>query len=169
MPVNAASRARPKAERFLSSQTGRTCLFPSFPALRTGLLSLSPSGTSPHRTIPALILTQMGALGNAKLLSNLAVVDALLGKKDDAIAEARRATEMLPVSKDAVDGPGLLMNLAAVYAWTGESDHAFEQLETLVKIPNGLYYGNLKLDPYWEPLRNDPRFAKLTAELAPKD
>jgi TolB-like protein len=109
------------------------------------------------------------SLGNAKLLSNLAVVDALLGKKDDAIAEARRATEMLPVSKDAVDGPGLLMNLAAVYAWTGESDHAFEQLETLVKIPNGLYYGNLKLDPYWEPLRNDPRFAKLTAELAPKD
>ena len=109
------------------------------------------------------------SLGNAKLLSNLAVVDALLGKKDDAIAEARRAAEMLPVSKDAVDGPGLLMNLAAVYAWTGESDHAFEQLETLVKIPNGLYYGNLKLDPYWEPLRNDPRFAKLTAELAPKD
>ena len=109
------------------------------------------------------------SLGNAKLLSNLAVVDALLGKKDDAIAEARRAAEMLPVSKDAVDGPGVLMNLAAVYAWTDESDQAFEQLETLVKIPNGVYYGNLKLDPYWEPLRNDPRFAKLTAELAPKD
>lgn len=107
--------------------------------------------------------------GNAKLLSNLAVVDALLGKKQDAIAEAKRAVEILPVSKDAVDGPGILENLAVVYAWTNESDRAFEQLNVLTKIPNGIYYGNLKGDPYWEPLRKDARFAKLTAELAPRD
>ena len=107
--------------------------------------------------------------GNAKLLSNLAVVDALLGKKENAIVEAKRAVEMLPVSKDAIDGPGILMNLAAVYAWTNEPGPAIDQVEVLAKLPNGLYYGNLKCDPYWEPLRNDPRFAKLTAELAPRD
>jgi TolB-like protein/Flp pilus assembly protein TadD len=107
--------------------------------------------------------------GNAKLLSNLAVVDALLAKKQDAIAEGKRAVEKLPISKDAVDGPGILMNLAAVYAWTNESDQAFEQLNILTKIPNGIFYGNLKLDPYWEPLRKDPRFEKLLAELAPRD
>jgi TolB-like protein/Flp pilus assembly protein TadD len=110
-----------------------------------------------------------GSPGNAKLLSNLAVVDALLGRKEDAIAEAERAVEALPVSKDAVDGPGVQMNLAAVYAWTGEPDRAFEQLDILVKLPNGIYYGNLKGDPYWEPVRKDPRFARLTAELAPKE
>jgi TolB-like protein/Tfp pilus assembly protein PilF len=107
--------------------------------------------------------------GNAKLLSNLAVVDALLGKKENAIGEAKRAVEMLPVSQDAIDGPGILMNLAAVYAWTNEPGPALDQLEVLAKLPNGVYYGNLKGDPYWEPLRKDPRFAKLLAELAPRD
>jgi TolB-like protein/Tfp pilus assembly protein PilF len=116
-----------------------------------------------------LNLKVQGSPGNAKLLSNLAVVDALLGKKEDAIAEANRAVNALPVSKDAIDGPGIQMNLAAVYAWTNEPDQAFEQLDILAKLPNGIYYGNLKGDPYWEPLRKDPRFAKLAAELAPKD
>ena len=116
-----------------------------------------------------LNLKVQGSPGNAKLLSNLAVVDALLGKKEDAIAEAKRAVNALPVSKDAIDGPGVQMNLAAVYAWTNEPDQAFEQLDILTKLPNGIYYGNLMGDPYWEPLRKDPRFAKLTAELAPKD
>jgi tetratricopeptide (TPR) repeat protein len=110
-----------------------------------------------------------GSPGNAKLLCNLAVVDALLGKKEDAIVEAKRAVEMLPVSKDAIDGPGVLINLAAVYAWTNEPDRAFEKLGILTKLSNGIYYGNLKGDPYWEPLRKDPRFEKLTAELAPKE
>ena len=110
-----------------------------------------------------------GSPENAKLLSNLAVVDALLGKKGDAIAEAKHAVKMLPVSKDAIEGPGLLMNLTAVYAWTNELDRAFEQLDILAKLPNGIYYGNLKSDPYWDRLRKDPRFEKLLAELAPKD
>jgi TolB-like protein len=107
--------------------------------------------------------------GNAKLLSNLAVVDALLGERESAIIEAKRAVETLPISKDAIDGPGVLMNLAAVYAWTSEPGSALDQLQVLAKVPNGIYYGNLKGDPYWEPLRKDPRFAKLTAELAPKE
>ena len=107
--------------------------------------------------------------GNAKLLSSLAVVDALLGRKEDAVAEAKRAIEMLPISKDALDGPGILLNLAVVYAWTNELAMAFETLGPLVKTPNGLYCGQLKLDPYWEPLRQDPRYEKLLAELAPRD
>jgi hypothetical protein len=106
---------------------------------------------------------------NAKLLSNLAVVDALLGKKQDAIGEAAHAVEMRAASKDALAGPGIRVNLALVYAWTNELDLAFETLGPLTTIPNSIYYGELKLDPRWDPLRKDPRFDKLLAELAPKD
>jgi hypothetical protein len=63
----------------------------------------------------------------------------------------------------------VLINLAVVYAWTGEPDLAFETLSPLTKTPSGIYYGKLKLDPLWDPLRKDPRFEKLLAELAPKD
>ena len=107
--------------------------------------------------------------GSADLLSQLAVVDALLAKKETAIAEAKRATEMLPPADDAVDGPPLLINLAVVYAWSNELDLAFETLEPLVKMPSGVFYGQLKLDPLWDPLRKDPRLDKLLAELAPTD
>ena len=106
---------------------------------------------------------------DAGLLSELAVVDALLNNSDTAISEAKRTCEMLPVSKDAVDGPGLLINLAVVYAWTNELDLAFVTLGPLTKMPFGIYYGQLKRDPYWDPLRKDPRFDKLLAELAPRD
>jgi TolB-like protein/Tfp pilus assembly protein PilF len=102
-------------------------------------------------------------------LSTLAVVDALLGKKFDAITEAKRAAQMLPIAKDAVAGPCILLNLAVVYAWTDELDEAFAILDPLAKTPNGIYYGDLKLDPYWEPLRTDPRYQKLLADLAPRD
>jgi TolB-like protein/Tfp pilus assembly protein PilF len=106
---------------------------------------------------------------NAKLLSNLAVVDALLGKKGDAISEAKQAAEMSPNSRDALAGPGILMNLAFVYAWTNELDLSFATLAPLVTTPNGIYYGELKLDPHWEPLRQDSRYQKLLTELAPKE
>jgi hypothetical protein len=106
--------------------------------------------------------------GIAPLVSTLAVVDALLGKKEDAIAEPKRAVEMLPVSKDAVDGPTMLTNLAVVYAWTGQEDLAIAALAPLVKMPCGPFYGQLKLDPLWDPLRNDTRFDKLLADLAPR-
>ena len=76
---------------------------------------------------------------------------------------------MLPISKDAVQGPDLLGNLARVYTWANEPDLALETLGPLTKIPSGVYYGDLKLDPSWGPLRKDPRFEKLLAELAPKD
>ena len=108
-----------------------------------------------------------GNVVNARLISDLAVVDALLGQKEAAIAEAKRAIEMLPIYKDAVNGPGIMMNLAVVYAWTNETDLAFEKLSPLTEMPFGIFYGQLKRDPYWDPLRSDVRFDKLLAQLAP--
>ena len=106
---------------------------------------------------------------DAGLLSQLAVVDALLNNSDIAISEAKRACEMLPVSKDAVDGPGLLINLAVVYAWTNELDLAFTTLGPLTKMPFGIHYGQLKRDPYWERLHKDSRYEQLLAQLAATD
>jgi serine/threonine protein kinase/cytochrome c-type biogenesis protein CcmH/NrfG len=105
----------------------------------------------------------------ANLLSQLAVVDALLGKREMAIAEAKRAVEMRPTSIDAIDGAALRLNLVVVYAWSNDLDLAFETLAPLIRTPFGVNYGDLKLSPYWDPLRKDPRFDKLLAELAPKD
>jgi TolB-like protein len=106
---------------------------------------------------------------NSALLSALGCVDIALGSKPLAISEAKRAVEMLPISKNAVQGPNLVVNLARVYTWANEPDLALETLGPLTKIPSGVYYGDLKLDPSWDPLRKDPRFEKLLAELAPKD
>jgi serine/threonine protein kinase len=104
-----------------------------------------------------------------RLCSQLAVIDALLGKKEEAVAEAKHAIEMLPASSDAIVGPAIALNLAVVYAWVDEPDLAFETLVPSAKLPAGICYGDLKLDSLWEPLRKDPRFDKLLAELAPHD
>jgi len=98
----------------------------------------------------------------------LGVADAALGHKDDAIREGRRAVELLPVTKDSIVGALLLQNLALIYAWTGEKDLAFEQLTIAAKLPGSLSYGELRLHPYWDPLRDDPRFEKIVASIAPK-
>jgi hypothetical protein len=86
--------------------------------------------------------------------------------KEVAISEAKRAIELLPISKDALSGRAIEMNLAVVYAWTNELGLAFEKLSSLTKVPNGIFYGELKRGPYWEPLRQDPRCEKLLAESA---
>jgi TolB-like protein len=104
---------------------------------------------------------------DAGLISALGLIDAALGRKQEAIQEARRAAEMLSISKDAVEGPPLVFRLALVYAWTNEPDLAFQELAISVKAPAGVHYGELKLDPAWDPIRKDPRFEKLLAQLAP--
>jgi tetratricopeptide (TPR) repeat protein len=108
---------------------------------------------------------------NAFLLSVVATIDLALGHNEEAILGAKRATEMMPISKDAMIGPLLVKTLAFVYAWAGEWNLAFEQLDILVKRPNNsfLNYGDLKFDPAWDPLRKDPRFDKLLTELATRD
>ena len=89
-------------------------------------------------------------------------------QEDDAIAEARRAVDLKPVAKDSMKGPGLVSNLALVYAWTGERSRAIEQLNIVAKIPAGPTYGELKFDPTWEDLRGDPRFNAIMVSLAPQ-
>jgi serine/threonine protein kinase/Tfp pilus assembly protein PilF len=98
----------------------------------------------------------------------LGMADAALGNKEDAIREGRRAVELMPVSKDAIRGPLLIQYLAVIYAWTGEKDLALEQLSVVARIPSHLSYGQLRLHPYWDPLRGDPRFENIVASLAPK-
>ena len=104
----------------------------------------------------------------AAALSLLGMIDAGLDRKDEALREGLRGCELLPVSKDAVDGADLAINLAQIYAWTGEKDRAIEQIAAVQRVPNSLSYGLLKLHPYWDPLRGDPRFEKIVASLAPK-
>jgi hypothetical protein len=73
---------------------------------------------------------------------------------------------MLPPSVDAVLGPGCEMRLAQVLAMTRDLDGAFDKLDKLVKLPFGLNQGDLKLNPMWNDLRDDPRFERILAESA---
>jgi len=103
----------------------------------------------------------------AEALAALGLIDAGLGRKEEALREGRRAVELLPVTKDAINGALLVEYLAVIYAWTGEKDAAIKQLEIATKIPCDINYGQLKLHPYWDPLRGDRRFDKIVASLAP--
>jgi serine/threonine-protein kinase len=101
----------------------------------------------------------------------LGVIDAALGRKEEALREGRRALELLPVEKDSVNGMNMIKYWAMIAAWVGEKDLACEQLATAIRCPLSgldLSYGELKLMPWWDPLRGDPRFEKIVASLAPK-
>ncbi|UCC83921.1 MAG: tetratricopeptide repeat protein, partial [Gemmatimonadota bacterium] len=91
----------------------------------------------------------------------LSLAYAGLGRAEDAIQVARAAVDMFPLSKDAWRGANLLSNLAEVYVRVGEYDAAIEQLELLLSIPSPLSANLLRVDPLWDPLRDDPRFQKL--------
>jgi len=101
----------------------------------------------------------------------LGVIDAALGRKEEALREGRRAVELLPVEKDSINGLHMIEHFAMIAAWVGEKDLACEQLATAVRYPGGGYalsYGDLKLSPFWDSLRGDPRFEKVVASLAPR-
>jgi serine/threonine-protein kinase len=102
----------------------------------------------------------------------LGVIDAALGRKEEALREGRRAVELLPVGKDLFNGMLMIKYLAMIAAWVGEKDLACEQIITVVRSPPGgldLSYGELKLMPFWDPLRGDPCFEKIVASVAPKE
>jgi TolB-like protein/Flp pilus assembly protein TadD len=103
-----------------------------------------------------------------RTLAVLAQVDANLGNKELALQEAQKAAALMPVSKDAYDGPLILQGLAQVYTWTGDHDRAFDELQTLLGMPGYISYGYLKTDPAWQPLRNHPRFQQLLESMVSK-
>ncbi|HEY1769588.1 MAG TPA: protein kinase [Chthoniobacterales bacterium] len=102
-------------------------------------------------------------------LSALGLIDAQLGRSTEALQEGRRALELMPLEKNALDGAGVLYCFAMICAWTGQHDLALEEIEKSAKIPAGASYGDLRLDPSWDSLRGDPRFEKIVASLAPGD
>ena len=104
---------------------------------------------------------------DASKLCFLGLIDASLGRKEEALREGRRAVELLPSTKDALNGTEVLYFYAVICAWTGERDQAIQQLQTLARLPAGVSYGEIRLDPFWDPLRGDPRFEKIVASLAP--
>jgi TolB-like protein len=102
----------------------------------------------------------------------LGLIDAALGNKEAALQEGRRAMELLPREKDAINGEMLFGYFAVIAAWAGEKDLALQQLNAAISLPGAAYitsYGFLKLLPFWDPLRGDPRFDKIVASLAPKE
>jgi hypothetical protein len=102
----------------------------------------------------------------------LAMIDAGLEQGGQAIAEARRAVELEPFEKSSTNAPIVRCNLAVVYAWTEQADLAIAELDKLAdkpagaNIPSQPTYGDLKLNPVWDPLRSHPGFAGLMQKFA---
>ena len=106
---------------------------------------------------------------DAGALCVLGLIDAALGRKEEALREGRRAVELLPVEKDAINGTRMIVGLARIAAWVG--DKASRLRTACPRQPPSerpLSYGQLKLLPLWDPLRGDPCFEKIVASLAPK-
>jgi hypothetical protein len=92
------------------------------------------------------------------------LIDAGLGRREEALREGRRAVELLPVEKDQVGGNVMIKYFAMIVAWIGDKDLACEQLAIALRRPSDLSYGQLKLMPFWDPLRGDPRFERLVED-----
>ncbi|HEU5248332.1 MAG TPA: hypothetical protein VFU09_14690 [Candidatus Udaeobacter sp.] len=130
------------------------------------------SGFRPARAITAARAEQQKIIqaqpNYGPPLCVLGLIDAALGRKEEALREGRRAVELLPVQKDAINGLLMMEYSAMIAAWVGENDLACEQLAAASRYPGPLSYGDLKLLPCWDPLRGDPRFEKIVSSLAPK-
>ena len=111
---------------------------------------------------------QMVQHGYGPNCSELGMVDAGLGRMEEVMREGRRACELLPVSKDAVNGAQMMKYLGVIYAWVGEKDWAVAQVRATLRIPGDLSYGQLRLHPFWDALRGDPQFEALLLSIAPK-
>jgi len=101
----------------------------------------------------------------------LGLIDAALGNKEAALQEGRRAIELTPVEQDSVTGQNVMAYFAVIAAWAGEKDLALQRLAIIAPTAGGSLiasYGVLKLMPFWDPLRGDPRFEQIVASFAPK-
>jgi TolB-like protein/Tfp pilus assembly protein PilF len=102
----------------------------------------------------------------------LGLIDAALGNKEAALQEGRRAMELVPMENDSLTAQALMAYFALIAAWTGEKDLALQQLATAAPMPGAALiasYGMLKLSPFWDPLRADPRFEQIVTSFAPKE
>ena len=98
----------------------------------------------------------------------LGLIEAGLGQREAAIRDGQHAVELLPTTRDALDGAELMKYLGVIYAWCGEREMAINQFGATVRIRGTLSYGNLKLHPCWDGLRGDPEFEKIVTDLAPR-
>ena len=100
------------------------------------------------------------------VLSGLSLACAALGRKQEAIREAKRALQLTPLVGNALDAPAQMVVLAQVYAQVGEREASLQQLATAVKLPAGPDYGRLKFEPVWDELRADRKFQEILARAA---
>ncbi len=98
----------------------------------------------------------------------LGLIDAALGRKEEALREGQRAVDLLPVEKDARSGSIMIGHLAMIAGWVGDKDLACKQLAVAIRQSSYVNYGGLKLMPWWDPLRGEPCFEQIVASLAPK-
>lgn len=111
---------------------------------------------------------QLGEAGDAQKLSFLALLDAALGRKEEALRQSQQAVDKLPILLDAVDGPSISTRQAEVYTLIGDWDRAIERLSEVAKVPAGPSVGDL-LHPLWDDVRDDPRFEKIVVFLKSKE
>jgi serine/threonine-protein kinase len=97
---------------------------------------------------------------------DLGLAYAGLGMKEKAIQAAKKAIELEPINKNALWGPGRLNWLAYVYSMVGEHDKALDEIELLLSIPYNYTTWDLKLNPFWDPMRDHPRFQELIAKYS---
>src|SRR4029077_3088801 len=105
---------------------------------------------------------------DANAVCVLGLIDAALGRKQEALQESRRAVELLPAEQNPLNGPRMIACSAIAAAWVGDKHLACEQLANAIRYPTAPSFGHLKLMPFWDPLRGDPCFEKIVASLAPK-
>jgi tetratricopeptide (TPR) repeat protein len=103
-------------------------------------------------------------------LTALAWAYVCLGRNADALRVARQAADLLPIEKDALAGPYFLVGLAEIEARTGQPKEAVKIIRQLITAPAGQFISltRLKIDPVWDPIRNDPGFQKLLSEPEPE-
>jgi hypothetical protein len=104
----------------------------------------------------------------APALCVLGLIDAGLGRKKEALREGQDAVKLLGAQKEATHSTRVIMYLAIIAAWVGDNEIACQQLSVALGYPNPPTYGELKLLPFWDPLRGDPCFEKIVASLAPE-
>ncbi len=167
-PAAAADALAALGERSVGNETMKYS-----PSFMEGLVGRMTKDDSKARSAFTAARTEQERLvranpDDAGALCVLGLIDAALGRKEEALREGRRTMELLPLEKDANSGTRMIVCLAKIAAWVGDNDLACEQLARVSRLPNGVSYGDLKLKPWYDPLRGDPRFEKIVASLAPK-